>query len=129
MNCEEDETLLLVDGEKMVMADIELGSCVTTSAYLVVPRLPAPVLLGMDFVKKVHLVLDFHKGSFHTGGSREEYVRFPFLGMSSASEVDDGYIDDEDRPSFSCPSSPVPISAEDQVRLEELFYEFHEVFR
>ena len=83
VNREEDETLLLVDGtelitEKMVMADVELGSCVTTSAFLVVPRLPAPVLLGMDFVKKVHLILDFHEGSFHTGGPREENVRFLF---------------------------------------------------
>ena len=133
VNREKDETLFLVDGtelvtEKMVMADVELGSCVTTSAFLVVPWLPAPVHLGMDFVKKVNLVLDFHEGSIHTGGSREGNVRFHFLGMSSASEVDDGYVDDEGRPSFSCPSSPVPISAEDQVRLEELFNEFHAVF-
>lgn len=91
--CNQGEILKMVDGTPMVpkgrtSVEVEVGSSVACIQFQVVPFLPAPVLLGMDFAQEVHLSLDFSEGWYGTGGGTGKPLKFPLLGVQPT-DLDD----------------------------------------
>ena len=109
--------------------EVSIGCSTTLVPFQVVPRLPSPVLLGVDFATKVKMVLDFSTGCFSTGGANSQSIKFPLIGVQEMDQ-DVGEYDPEVECHPSEMTSPraCALSQAEKTELDDIFQEFQEVF-
>ncbi|XP_038063012.1 uncharacterized protein LOC119733697 [Patiria miniata] len=130
------ETLIMVDGSELatlgtVETQVRVGSTDAVLRLHRVHRLPTPVLLGMDYVHKAHLTLDFANNCYWTVGSAEDHlIKFPMLGTPAPPpcRVDPAVPPDVDLPPRTSSQLDQPIlTGNDLHRIDCLLNDFPNV--
>ena len=92
--------------------------------------LPSPTVLGIDFVCKAHLVLDFKSGCSWCEAPDDQRIKFPLLGVptrpSNCVKTDTHVHDDMPPQPVSQLDNPVLIG-EEHEQLDALLHEFGDV--
>ena len=82
------ETLTMFDGTSVstlgtMSLSVEVGGQKTNVEFHRVHQLPTPVLLGIDFIQKTKVVLDFGRNCYWTENELGPRIQFPILGVAS----------------------------------------------
>ena len=110
---------------------LEIRCCGETKAVecIVVDQLPAPLLLGRDFIRGIGLTLDFRNQSYWLEGSNPT-IKWPMLGMDGdpGSSIDgDTAMLEEPSVETSKVSPPVEATQEEETKLKSLLAEYDDV--
>ncbi len=94
-----------------------------------VQRLPCPIVLGMDFICKAQLVLDFNSGSYWCKTHDDHQIQFPLHGISPRlMNCDKTKLNDDDMPTRPASQLDCPILiGDEQEQLHTLLNEFGDV--